>query len=288
LADEDIVFGRSARTAQNGPWIFDPAGTPINSLRVRGRRTSDSPSGPVRLFFGRAMGTPTFEPVKFSTVVKLDRDICLVVDRSGSMKVDVDDPSGAPSATQYCQPPGPNSRWMALDSAVDAFMQGINETRAREKLGLVSYSSNSVDCGVTNSESTIDCELDDTTATAAGAMDSITNRVFNGMTNISAGIDSGITVLTNGSTTRPYALKVMVLFTDGRFNQGRNPRAAANDAASHEIVVHTVTFGAEANIADMQAVASATGGEHHHAPDADTLQEIFYNIGASMPTILTE
>lgn len=288
LADDDIIFGRSARTAKGGPWVFDPGGDPINSVRVRGRRTGGSPSGPVKLFFGRAIGTPNFEPVKFATVVKLDRDICLVVDRSGSMKVDVNDESPAPNSTTYCQPPGPNSRWTALSAAVDSFIAGVEETPAREKLGLVSYSNDNVSCGITNYKSTRDCELSDSSSGVAGAMDAISTRAFNGMTNISAGISSGIQVLTNGSTARPFAEKVMVLFTDGRFNEGPHPVDLAKAAASQKITIHTVTFGVGANQTDMQAVAAATGGDHYHAPSASALRDIFYEIGASMPTVLTE
>jgi Mg-chelatase subunit ChlD len=141
---------------------------------------------------------------------------------------------------------------------------------------------------MTNKASSRDCELSDHCGAVVAAMDAITNTPFNGMTNISAGINAGIGVLTNGATARPFAEKVMVLFTDGRYNEGAKPSDTAAAAAAQRITIHTVTFGEGANQTDMQAVAAATGGEHHHAPSASSLKDIFYEIGASMPTILTE
>ena len=82
LDDGDIVFGSSDRDA-DGAWTFTPGGEPVNALRVYGRRTADSASGAVGLFFGRIFGVSTFEPTQTASVVRFDRDICLVVDRSG-------------------------------------------------------------------------------------------------------------------------------------------------------------------------------------------------------------
>ena len=86
LDDSDIVFGKSAQQA-GGAWAFTPGGKPINAVRVNGRRTREAPSGSVPIFFGRVFNVFDFQPVQAATVVRLDRDICLVVDRSSSMKL---------------------------------------------------------------------------------------------------------------------------------------------------------------------------------------------------------
>ena len=38
----------------------------------------------------------------------------------------------------------------------------------------------------------------------------------------------------------------------------------------------------------MKAVAAATGGQHFHAADAATLEQIFREIASTLPVMLTE
>jgi len=65
----------------------------------------------------------------------------------------------------------------------------------------------------------------------------------------------------------------------------RNRPAAAYNV--DDITVHTITFGVGANQSDMQAVAAAGHGQHYHAPDPSTLNDIFYKLAGTI-TILTE
>ena len=77
------------------------------------------------LFFGGFLGRSQFEPTQVASVVRLDRDICLVVDRSSSMKLYLTDtaPVMSGSDPRFCQPPDPVlSRWAALNSAIDVFI----------------------------------------------------------------------------------------------------------------------------------------------------------------------
>jgi hypothetical protein len=289
LADEDVVFGNSTREP-GGAWLFTAGGTPINSLQVMGRRTSDSPSGAVNTFLGKLFGRSTFEPVQSASVVVLDRDICLVVDRSSSMKLDMASTAETMSTSDPRFPLPPNmadSRWASLSGAVDEFIAALATTPQVEKLGLVSYSSEGTWAGVANNAADIDQSLDLNHTQVKTALDEITARVFNGATNISAGIDFGVDVLTDAATARPYASKTMVLLTDGCFNNGRPPIEAALDAAAQGIVIHTVTFSAGARQQDMIDVAEATGGEHYHADDAATLREVFRKIALTMPVVMT-
>ena len=64
LDDSDIVPGNVSRQT-DGRWIFDQAGTPINGLQVRGRRTQDSPSGVVKLFFAQIFHVYDYETSEF-------------------------------------------------------------------------------------------------------------------------------------------------------------------------------------------------------------------------------
>ena len=87
-----------------------------------------------------------------------------------------------------------------------------------------------------------------------------------GSTAISAGIDDGIKVLT-GKKIRPFAVKTMILMTDGIHNLGPEPILSARNAAKKDIVIHTITFSDDADIKRMKDVAAATGGKHFHAHD---------------------
>jgi Ca-activated chloride channel family protein len=259
LADADIVFGNSTPN-RDGTWSFQPNASPINSLQVHGQRTKNSASGAIPLLLGRFLGVDRFETTTTSSVVQLDRDICLVLDRSGSM--DTRDAGNG------------QTRWEALRQAVTEFRRGVDSTQQSELVGLASYSTTAgLDVSLTGDYSQLD--------RAIGAM------APDGWTNISGGIDNGIRVLTDNSKTRPFAYKTMVVLTDGIWNRGRQPVLSAQDAARANITIHTVTFSPEANQADMKAVAEATGGRHFHAPNGSELQKIFREIALTLPIMFT-
>lgn len=291
LDDEDIIPGNASQE-NDGTWTFTANGEPTNSIRVLGRRTPDALSGSVRLFLGGPIfGVDDFHPQLASTVVRMDRDICIVVDRSSSMKLDLaseasgmglDDP-------RIALPPDPvDSRWAALAAAVQEFVAALATTPQTEHVALVSYASDFTHSGVTNNASDIDQTLSPDDALVNSGMQSISDRVFNGGTNISAGIDSGVEVLTVTEQARPFARKTLVLMTDGHATEGRDPVLAAEDAALDGVVVHTITFGSGAEQSAMEAVAAATNGKHYHAPDAEALKAIFREIALTMLVTLTE
>jgi Mg-chelatase subunit ChlD len=108
-----------------------------------------------------------------------------------------------------------------------------------------------------------------------------------GSTGISAGIDQAMAIMAQSAQSRPYALKTIVLLTDGIHNYGRPPADAAVDAADANIVIHTITFSAGADQSQMQEVAEITAGRHFHAPNAADLEAIFREIAWTQPVILT-
>ena len=216
LEDDDIIPGHSTLSTTTGKWNFTPFAGPYNSIRVIGRRTDPSPSGNVPLFFGKVFGWHDFEVQAQSTVVRIDRDILLVVDRSSSMKLAVDHPTGNMSTSdwRFPLPPEPDSRWVALEAAVHTFVNALQETPQVEWLGLVSYASNYSRFGVNNTEASIDEHLTETHSAVNSEMAAHTGTVFNGLTHISKGIDEGVQALFH-SGARPFAFKTMVLMTDG-------------------------------------------------------------------------
>jgi Ca-activated chloride channel homolog len=228
-----------------------------------------------------------FAPVETATSTQLDRDICLVVDRSGSMMWTLSAGSQLPSGAPDCGPPDPTrSRWGALNIAMEAFLQELDKTSQDERVGMASYSSDTVECGFTYRISQIDSDLSGNYDTIRNVMKNLSSRPVKGRTAISAGLDEGIKVLT-GKKARPFAVKTMVLMTDGIHNLGPEPVLSAQSAAKKDIVIHTITFSGDADIKRMQDVASATGGRHFHAPTAADLARIFKEIASTLPVLLT-
>ncbi len=93
-ADNEIDFGLSQRSNNGyGRYVFTKKNTAAvdagteeaTSVRVTGRRDSGSGSGTVSLLFGGVGDLKVFSPVVTSICTQVDRDIALVLDRSGSM-----------------------------------------------------------------------------------------------------------------------------------------------------------------------------------------------------------
>jgi hypothetical protein len=290
LADSDIVFGHSSRQT-DGTWGFIPNGTPTNSLQVLGQRTRTSLSGSVGLFFGRVFNVYDFQPVQSATVVKLDRDICLVLDRSSSMKLSLSSTAETMSTSdsRFSQKPQyPDSRWAAAAGAVDVFVDTLAQTPATEYCAVASFASDYSAAGVNNVAASLDQALTNVPASVKAAAHSYDNKIFNGMTNTCAGLDAGIAELTHATRARPYAGKTLVFLTDGFRTAGNDPIPSAQYAATMNIVIYTVSFGANFNQSELIAIANATGGKHYHAPDPATLNAIFREIALTTSVMLTK
>jgi Mg-chelatase subunit ChlD len=287
LADADIQIGSSTQSNSASRFTFAGGGTRPNAVRVTGQRTQGSLSGPVDLLFAGVLGVDTFEPRHVATSTQLDRDICLVVDRSGSMMWNLFNSNLPPGASDCGPPHSTLSRFGALVNAVDAFLRELDRTRQRETVGMVSYSSDTTECNRTYRISTINSDLVSDYGPIRNAITTMASRPVKGRTAISAGIDDGIRVLT-GARVRPFAVRTMVLMTDGIHNTGPEPVLSARVAAQNDIVIHTVTFSADADIRRMQDVAAATGGLHFHADDRAELVSVFRQIAATLPVMLTE
>ncbi len=272
LTNVEIEFGRSDRGA-DGYFAFKPGGKPTNSVRVTGDRTNGSKTGAVPLFFGQFFGTQGFEPQFVSTASFLNIDICLVLDRSSSMK-------GRGGAVNDCKPPAKISRWSDLDAAVETFLTTLEENKAEEHLALVTYAGTKgkLPCGQ-KPDSLIDTNMQADFAPVRKAMTNYRNDVWNGYTYIESGIRTGLGVLLDPDQTRSSADKLMILMTDGQENIG-SALEGAKACAAAGIRVNTITFSPAANQELMKSVASATGGRHMHADNGAELIEVFREMAA--------
>ncbi len=87
LSEADIVLGKAIPDG-NGRYIFHPDEEPHDAVKVTVRLTTDSPNGPLPLFFGGAFGKPTTELSASAVAMLIPRDIAVVIDLSNSMSYD--------------------------------------------------------------------------------------------------------------------------------------------------------------------------------------------------------
>ena len=254
LDPSDVVFGNSQLNS-SGTQIFTAGGTPTNAAQIQGRKTDGSPAGSVPLFLGGIFGVDRFQPVQSATAAKLDRDIMLVLDHSGSMTS--------------------NNRWDSLRDAVTVFLSELNTTPQIEHVGIVGYSTSATKVqALTDDLNLVQTKFDDLSP--------------GGMTAIGEGLLMGSDAFLSDAMSRSFAEKTIVVMTDGNHNTGQSPSETVLTAAARGDTVHTITFGDGANQTLMSDVANAGGGMYLHAPDAAALIDAFRQIARTLPVVLTE
>ncbi len=283
LANDQIIFGSAVRNG-DGTASFVAGGMPTNAVRIIGKRTADSIDGPVPTWFGVLYNHPTFDQELVATAAFIDSDICLVLDRSSSMKLATSDPAPlmGGSDPRLCDIPYADSRWVAMADAVDIFLATIDRSQVQEQVAVVTFASDSSECSTFVPVTSVDQALTTDTSLITDALDQRSSEIWTGQTDIAAGIQQGQTVLLNG---RPTAFKYMILLTDGEYTEA-DPLPLAQIAASNDITIHTITFGVGANQSDMQAIAAAAGGQHFHATTAAELQSVFRELAANVTQLI--
>ena len=256
LTAADIQFG-TARQNTDGSFEFEPDSqtNSINSVRVIGSRVNGSLDGPVNMLFGTIFGADTFQPTQVATATRLDRDIAMVLDKSGSM--------------------ASFNRFVALLNGVDVFLAELEESPQNENVSLTVYD-------------TFPQKLVDMTPDLVAISDAINNETPGGFTGIGRALEVGLDSIENDANSREFSLKSVVLMTDGNQNRGVTPDVIAQQAADEGIIVHTITFSEGANQALMQEVADITGGIHLHAETDQQLIEAFETIANQIQVLLIE
>ena len=252
LSPGDFQFGRSEEQG-GGRFAFHGGESPTNSVQVNGRRTQDSLSGPVPHFFGNIFKVEFFEPTANATATYIERDVVLVVDRSGSMQ---------------------GQKFNDLVSAIDIFVATLNATPVEERVGLASYSD----------RATQDVQL---TTNLAQISSTMANLPVGGFTSISRGMQAGEAIMNHGRSA-DFVERTMIVMTDGRHNRGPEPRIVAQSLAANNVQIHTITFGSDADQPRMQEVAQIGSGQHFHALTGDQLRDIYREIALTLSTVMTE
>ncbi len=255
LDRNNIAFG-SSRQNLDGSFSFTPdSGGNVNSVRVIGARTEASPQGAVNMMFGKMFGVQFFEPVQAATATRLDRDIAMVLDKSGSM--------------------GRFGRYPALLQGVDVFLAELNKSPQQENVSLTAYDTNPR-------------KLADMTTDLNAIRTAINNESPGGFTGIGRALSMGLDSIQNDPNSRQFSLKSIVLMTDGNQNRGVSPDAIAQDCADAGVVVHTITFSSGANQSLMQEVARISGGTHLHADSNAQLVAAFETIAKQIQVLIIE
>jgi Flp pilus assembly protein TadG len=274
LQATDLEFGSVVRDG-DGLYVFDASSDFPNAMRVNGNRGSSNSS--IGLFFGNALKKKTFTVEIGSVAGQVDRDIAVVLDRSGSMASRSE--TGDRTTWQSGDPAPANSRWMKCVQGIDTFLNALSATPMDEMVSLVTY----------NQSPYFDFDLTLDYAPIPTAIDVYTQAYVEGMTGIGDGIEYGRQTLVERGLGRPWASKTIVVLTDGIHNAGTlTPAQAAALAAADGVVVHTITYGSDADQVQMQEVASIGNGKHWHAPNQTQLLKAFNEIAASAPTLLME
>lgn len=254
LDPNNILFG-TANQNGDGSFSFEEGEDPINSVRVIGARTSGSPDGPVGLLFGPMFGVTEFNPVQSAVATRTDRDIALVLDVSGSMNN--------------------FGRFNALQNALDFFLLELENSPQEERVSLTVYS-------------TFSRKVVDMTSDLNLIRTEFANESPGGRTGIGRGLQTGLDSILNDPNSRQFALKSIVVMTDGRWNEGIIPTDVAEDCAAENVQVHTITFSRGANKRLMEDVAEIADGIHLHADTNEQLVDVFRTIARQLLVLLIE
>ncbi|MCA9194354.1 MAG: VWA domain-containing protein [Planctomycetales bacterium] len=324
----DLKFGYADNGNSSSRYTFTElseaqlnSGTRIaNAILVSSSRTPGSGSGPIS-FPMPGFVLPNASPItQSSTAVQIDRDIILVLDRSGSMAfkyydwprgtnpwntdaydaavqaglmtkqtdrrgrvtyyyargVSSDDYQDWAWSDYFNLGPPPKSPWEDLKIAVRNFLDILQEQNQNGLVGIASYSSSaSLDIHLTRDFAAVAAELD--TLSPSGS------------TAIGEGIEEGALGLFDPSYARRYAMKSLIIMTDGMQNAGIDPVTATNNLESqHQVTIHTVTFSTGADQGRMKQLAKAGNGQHYHADNGNELIEVYREIARNLPTLTVE
>ncbi|WP_182864624.1 vWA domain-containing protein [Rhodopirellula sp. JC639] len=269
LGETNLEFGESMRYSDADRYSFNPGMHP-NAIRIETNGTNEVP-----LLFP-SMGVPLqLRPIKAAICTKVELDIALVLDRSGSMARDSQ--GYRPDDWIAGDAVPAESRWSDAVAAVDEFLTVMEHSIHDERVTLTTYSAESTtDVDLTNNYDAIRTALDDHSQHFAG-----------GNTGIGNGIIGGVDALNHGSYARPWATRVLIVMSDGLQTTGVDELEAAEQAAADNVMVYAITFSDEADQSSMQDVAAAGAGKHYHADDQQQLIQAFREIARGLPTLLT-
>jgi Ca-activated chloride channel family protein len=300
LNTSNVVVGQS-QLQSDGTWQFVAGAKPSQAMQISGDLSKNSGNGSVGLFFAAAFSTKSVDLTSTSVASAFAVEVCLCLDRSHSMCFDqtgttwsYPSPIGTDWVTGIKTKPTSGSRWLALDSAIQSFCNILKNANAPPRVAVVTWGS---DIGTNTTEYSLtgqtapavktDLSLSTDMTAVYNAVHARSLNVMLGGTSMATGMDAASDILT-ASNVKPYAKKIMILMTDGQWNAGRDPLAAAADAAADGITIHCICFLQNADQTTCKSIASMTGGKFYFATDAASLNQAFQDLAYSLPIVLTK
>jgi Mg-chelatase subunit ChlD len=318
LEDSQIQFGRSTRPDSNSRYSFTEVPlADARSLKVIPNSVGIQADGDYPVLLAALTGRKTIRLVEKAVATQIDRDVILVLDRSGSMLTYKDDlaldnalytlySEGKISKTEYDD--AKNDNFSAnvhseltgnmKDYATDRRSSSTNPARysrwAQLEKGVDAFLDvvaatdqvELVGLVMFSSNATLEHEL---TSKYSDIQKIVDKTKPSGSTAIGSGMEAAVPELFQSSRARPFASKTIVVLTDGINNAGRDPFKVAQEIAqAYSVTIHTVTFSDGADLKAMINVAAVGGGNHYHSDTGDDLVPIFREIANNLPTILTQ
>ncbi len=295
----NITLG-GLRTQQDGTWEFIPNQTPLMAAKIDVNMSSGSPSGSIPLFFAPLLGTNDYAPRNTAVAGFVQNAIVLCLDRSHSMCFDMTGvdwaypPHTPPWPQAYVAPPRNGSRWLALVDSVQLFLDVLDDYSQNPPVGMVTWGS---DVQPQNwygtriprfTAATVDVTISNNSGgNINGALNGRGRTMIQGATNMSAGMVAGRDLLINYTPNLPVN-RVMILVTDGEWNQGTDPVATAATLAANNIKCHTIGLLTGGSAPVLQSIADATGGKCFMANDQAGMDAAFREIATELPIVLTQ
>jgi Ca-activated chloride channel family protein len=291
----------SLKPQNDGRWKFIPNGSPLVAARIDVRMQENESGGPLNLFFGRVFGVNQFRPSSTATAGNLQTDIVLAYDRSHSMCFDCSGveweyPPGvpAPFASMKTPPSNTGTRWQSLMRATDTFLKEVDANSVPPRIGLVSWASTVSTSsfeyaltGVTSPDVTYESPVGATSTEIRNKLQAKSTVPMLGATNMSAGLQAAMNHLLAADDKKPR-WRMIILFSDGEWNQGSDPVTLIPALKAANIQVHTIRMLVDPKTTAMQDIAEGTGGKLFVTNNDAEMAAAFREIAGTLPVALIE
>ena len=288
ITSSNVVLGGVAYSS-SGTWAFSPTATIKTAAQMTAQQS-------VPLFFGRLLNTSTFSPRRTSTAAFVRNKWCFVFDRSGSMCFDMTGtdwsyppPVGVLSNSYPKSPYVPNatlSRLANLCTGANTFLTTLTNSpggTSQNQVGMVTFASSAnTDCTFSSDYTAIKNKL-----TYYLTTNIYSDGIENGGTDLASGLQAAINLFSSTDDGTPWN-KIIIVFSDGQWNDGSDPLTLVSQATSAGIVIYTVGLLAQSNNTTMQQLPAQTGGQFYYTTSGAALQSAFQKLAQTIPVILTQ